>query len=109
MLLLYKDKILKELIEKYTKRDKSLESIVLYGSVARDDYTANSDIDILLITLDIQHTKEIFSQFRSELYSTTGITITAIYSNYQNFLTSIEPLYNNIRKEGKTLWKRKRI
>ena len=100
MLLLFKDKIIKDLIEKYTKRDKSLESIVLYGSVARDDYTANSDIDILLITLDIKQTKEVFSQFRSELYSTTGVTITAIYSNYQNFLTSIEPLYKNIRKEG---------
>ena len=108
MLILYKDKVLQKISTEYPKIDKNLIKIIVFGSVARDEYTPLSDIDLLLITADKQKTKELFSNFREKLFAEFSIPITAIYVTPDEFSSSIEPLYATIRKEGKTIWKRKK-
>ena len=107
MLLLYKDKILKEISEKFPKTDNNLVEIMLFGSVARDDFGPLSDVDLLLITGNKQTTRKLFSRFREKIYAETGVVIPAIYITPKEFENAIDPLYKTIRKEGKILWKRK--
>ena len=79
MLLLYKNEILPEISMKYSKIDDNLVEIVVFGSVARDEYTSTSDIGLLFITTDKQKTRKLFSSFRENLFTEYGILITAIY------------------------------
>ncbi len=93
---------------KYSKIDDNLVEIVVFGSVARDEYTPTSDIDLLFITTDKQKTRKLFSSFREKLFTEYGILITAIYVTPIEYANSIEPLYATIKKEGRVIWKRKR-
>ncbi len=87
-----------------------LRAMVLYGSVARGDDTENSDIDILLVfenkgfkglseikaTLDIQ--TQILFQWQEIL--------SILPTTQKLFSTQNSPLYLNIKKEGKVIWKK---
>ncbi len=106
MLLLYKDEIIQKIYEGYPRIDDNLVELIVYGSVARGDYTPNSDIDLLLITKDKRKTKELFSDFRANLFAKFGILISAIYVSQDDFYFSFNPLYETIKKEGITVWKR---
>ncbi|MEQ9715412.1 MAG: nucleotidyltransferase domain-containing protein [Candidatus Asgardarchaeum sp.] len=108
MLLLYKDKVLQKILKEYTKIDENLIKIIIFGSVARDEYTPLSDIDLLIITDNKKKTRELFSDFREKLFAEYGVPITAIYVTLDEFNSSIEPLYATIKKEGKVIWRRKR-
>lgn len=107
LLLLYKDKILKEISQEFPKIDNDLIEIILFGSVARDDFSPLSDVDLLLITEKKQTTRKLFSCFREKIYAETGVVIPAIYVTPKEFENAIDPLYETIKKEGKILWKRK--
>jgi len=109
LLLLFKDRILKEIKEKLPLTDKNLVKIILYGSVARDEYTPHSDIDLLLISKNKALTQKIFSDMRAKIYAETGVLITAIIVSGEEFEKSASLLIKKIKKEGKTLWKRKKI
>ncbi len=105
LLLLYRDEILKKISSEFPKIDRDLVEIILYGSVARDDFTPLSDIDILILTNNKQKTEELFSDFKFQIYLETCIVISTKYLTPAEFEISIEPLYKTIRKEGKSLWK----
>lgn len=107
MLLLYKDKILKEISDDFPKTDNDLIEIILFGSVARDDFSPLSDVDLLLITENIQKTRKLFSDFREKIYAETGVVIPALYSTPKEFENAIEPLYETIKEEGKIIWERR--
>jgi predicted nucleotidyltransferase len=107
LLLLYKDKILKEISEEFPKTDNDLTEIIIFGSVARDDFSPLSDIDLLMITENKKKTRKLFSGFRENIYAETGVVIPAIYITSKEFDNAIDPLYQTIKQEGKTLWKRR--
>ncbi|MHA1266549.1 MAG: nucleotidyltransferase domain-containing protein [Candidatus Helarchaeota archaeon] len=108
MLLLYKDKILKEIGEEFPKLDIDLVEILVFGSVARDDFTPLSDIDILMITNNQKRTKEKFTRFIEQIYLETSIVVSPKYLTPIEFQNTIDPFYKIIKIEGKRLWKRKR-
>lgn len=86
-----------------------LYSIILYGSVARGEDMAESDIDIALLmkeSLD-DDTKENFLRWNAsmdmkynKIFSIIDIE-KSIFDRWGN----IYPLYQNIKNEGIVLWK----
>lgn len=82
--------------------------IILYGSVARDDFTPYSDVDLLIITNNQQNTKKLFTQFANEIYDEKYVVLSSIFVSPSEFQNGIEPLYRNIKSEGIILWKRKK-
>ncbi len=107
MLILNKDKVLKELVEEYPKRDDSLQAIILYGSVKKGNYTPSSDVDVLLLTREKKTTKELFADFKLEILSKYFVVINALYMENSEFKNSIEPIVDTIKKEGVIIWKRR--
>lgn len=79
-----------------------IERIILFGSVAREDDTKNSDIDVLILTSDKNKKikKDVYSKASDILLETmedisVKINTLAHYQKYKNM-----PFYSNIRKEG---------
>lgn len=106
MLILYKDRIIQRLKSEYPLTDPNLIQMILFGSVARDDFSPNSDMDLLLITKNKNQTKEIFSEFRGELLAEYAVIILALYATEEECNDAIEPIYSVIKKEGIPLWKK---
>ena len=88
---------------------EKLQSVVLYGSVARGDDGPESDVDIALFVREPM-TRELIQQVNSYM--------TDINWNYDRFLSVIDidqskyerwigvlPFYQNIEKDGIVLWK----
>ena len=85
-----------------------LDKIVLYGSYARGEQSAESDVDIALILKsqdDEKHEKMIDIVVEYEL--DLGVTLSVVpieYGQYMEWKDSL-PFYKNIEKEGIVLWK----
>ena len=86
---------------------KRIETVVLYGSVARADDTPESDIYIAVIVHG--YTKEMHDEMLDflvdlELEFDKVISVLLIdYDDYQEW-KDVMPFYKNVRKEGITLW-----
>jgi len=80
MLLVYKDEIIKQIVQDYVNTDENLLAVILYGSVARGDFKLDSDIDLLLITKNVKKTRKLFSDFREEVFMKTNVIISAVYA-----------------------------
>ena len=72
----------------------SIHDAILYGSYARGDFTAESDIDILL-TADLTQ-EQIASQRRAVSGVSVHVVPLAQFRRYADFL----PFYQNVLKEG---------
>lgn len=86
-----------------------LDSIVLYGSYARNEATVDSDIDIAVILYDDsdpnKHDSLIDITLDYEL--NLGITLSVVtvdFNQYKDWKNSL-PFFKNIEKEGIVLWK----
>lgn len=84
-------------------------SIILYGSVARNDNTDDSDIDIAIIVKNEMDnsTKERFIRWSAELdlrYDRIFSIIDIQEENMEKW-GSILPFYQNVQKEGIILWR----
>ena len=84
-------------------------SIILYGSVARNDNTDDSDIDIAIIVKNEMDnsTKERFIRWSAELdlrYDRVFSIIDIQKENMEKW-GSILPFYQNVQKEGIILWR----
>lgn len=85
---------------------QSLDSIILYGSYARGDYTELSDVDVMiLVTLsekEIKKTTEQVVDFAFDLFMEYGLDIVPIVKNVEHFTYWADnlPFYRNIREEG---------
>lgn len=102
-----KNKILSEFKSK-TKSimGNSLKQIILYGSYARGDYKANSDMDIMILT---ELTDDQIVQIEDELFDVAydieleyGVPISVNIKNeehFRNWVNSL-PYYSNIEREG---------
>lgn len=109
MLLLNKEKIINDLIEKYPDIDDNLEKMILFGSVAKEQYNPNSDVDLLLITKDIKKSRKSLTDFKMKILLKYSVLVNSIYSIPNEFESEKEPIYNTIKKEGKVLWEKKKI
>lgn len=83
-----------------------LKTVILYGSCARGDFQADSDIDILLL---LNVPKENLAMERKKLFSITDkldleyevvlAPVLQSYEVYQNYL-AVSAYYQNVQREG---------
>lgn len=94
--------ILKKKVERNFR--EQIESIILFGSVARNEYSINSDIDVLVITQDDKPelAKEIIGiGFEELLNNGWYVSAKVIDKKRFTYLLSLEtPFIKNILKEG---------
>ncbi len=84
----------------------SLKDVILYGSYARGDYNAESDVDVMIIA-DIEETEIMrhvyaISEYLGALLIDYDIVISPVvesYSRYQEYKDVI-PFLKNVQKEG---------
>ncbi len=107
---------IKNIIEEYTSEvtkllGKHLKQIILYGSYARGDFNADSDIDIMILT---DFTDKEIVEYRSKVIEIAydieydndfEITISPLLKNIDKFNYWLEalPFYMNVQKEGVVL------
>jgi uncharacterized protein len=101
------DKLKKTL--KYLKQElitiynKDLASVILYGSQARNDFTDNSDIDILILlnneTKPIEEIRKINS-ILSNISLKFNWLISCVFMSKKRYKKEKSPLVLNIKKEG---------
>jgi len=102
------EKALKDFLNRVTKElGESINSIVLYGSVARKEATKGSDIDILIIS----KMKEKIAEKASDMSYDVDLKYTAATSLVYLTPKEIEhrirvgsPFIENILKEGRVLY-----
>lgn len=84
----------------------SLDSVIVYGSYARGDYSELSDIDImLLVSLGEEEIKKISDQISDlafDFMMKYGVGISPIITNIDHFNYWVDnlPFYRNVRDEG---------
>ena len=89
--------------------DQNVSQIILYGSVARREETAESDIDIAII-LDVAQAsaiRERFIEWNSEMdmkYNRV-FSIVDIEKSQMDKWGNVLQFYKNIKEEGVVLWK----
>lgn len=83
-----------------------LWSVILFGSQARGDATAASDIDVLIVLQDpVNASAELnrTSQFIAQLCLDHNLLISRLFIPRSRFETENSPLLRNIRQEGRVL------
>ncbi|MCX6218741.1 nucleotidyltransferase domain-containing protein [Spirosoma sp.] len=84
-----------------------LAQVVLYGSYARGDFHAESDVDYLVVLNDdeVKAGKEIwfFGETASELIDKFDIHVSFKPASLNKYLFSDLLFYKNVRREGKRL------
>jgi len=83
-----------------------LAGLVLFGSQARGDALADSDIDVMVV-LDgpvspLEEARRI-SRFRGDLCLRHSVVITCVYTSAEEAQAADSPLLQNIRAEGVTV------
>lgn len=87
-----------------------LQSVILYGSYARGDYTKESDVDIMIL---LNLTDEEIKEYRHQLSEYTydfnmdyELDIKPIAKSQEHFLKWVKnyPFYANINQEGVKLF-----
>ncbi|KUO63642.1 hypothetical protein APF79_00095 [bacterium BRH_c32] len=98
----------KTLFNKIKKElSKTTESILLFGSTARNEETAQSDLDICIVyNSDKKRIEEIVSRLRDYLYDEYGVTFAPFYITSREFKKrakhNMSPI-NSIVLEGKLI------
>ena len=89
----------------------NLEKIILYGSYARGDYNASSDIDIMILTnLDNEELEEYKTKIWDYSYdieeeNNFEIKLSPLVKNinYYEARVNVVPFYKNVQMEGVAL------
>ena len=100
-----------DIIQDFAKRVRkmlgnSLDSVIVYGSYARGDYSELSDIDVMiLVTLTEEKIKKIsdeISDMAFEYLMKFGVDISPVITNIDHFNYWVDnlPYYRNVRDEG---------
>ena len=88
--------------------DQYISQIILYGSVARSEETAESDIDIAIIIDGVQVSaiRERFIEWNSEMDMKYNRVFSIVDIEKENMdkWGDVLPFYKNIKKEGVVLW-----
>ena len=83
----------------------SLDSVIVYGSYARGDYSELSDIDIMLLVSLGEEIKKISDQISDlafDFMMKYGVDISPVITNIEHFNYWVDnlPYYRNVRDEG---------
>ena len=84
----------------------SLDSVIVYGSFARGDYSDLSDIDVMLLVSlgeeDIKKISDQISDLAFEFMMKYGVDISPVITNtdHFNYWADNLPYYRNVRDEG---------
>ena len=84
----------------------TLDSVIVYGSYAREDYSELSDVDVMiLVTLSEEKIKKIsdeISDMAFEYLMRFGVDISPVITNIDHFNYWVDnlPYYRNVRDEG---------
>lgn len=100
----------KDILQEFKKRLKmiykdSLKEVILFGSMARGEFTEESDIDVLIVLDNITNYGDEFNKIFwiervVEKKHDDKIIISSILTTQNDYNTGLEPLYLNVRKEG---------
>jgi len=86
----------------------SPDQIVLFGSYARGDNTAGSDIDLLIVKKGLKNGREISaSVYKAFFKNDIGVPVdilTVDYNRYIALSNEIGYVYMTIKKEGKVIY-----
>lgn len=103
---LMKEDLIKGLLDIFSG---DIEAIILYGSVARNESTPESDIDIAVIVKremdDKKRERFIGWATEMDLRYDRVFSIVDIQQKNMKKWGSVLPFYQNIQKEGVVLWK----
>lgn len=83
-------------------------SVVLYGSVAKNTDTDESDIDIAVLLIEDdkeKHEKMIDLNIDLELECGRVLSLLTIDRDEYNKWNMVSPFYKNVREQGVVLWK----
>ena len=83
----------------------SLDSVIVYGSYARGDYSEFSDIDVMLLVSleeEIKRISDQVSDLAFDFMMKYGVDISPIITNtdHFNYWADNLPYYRNVRDEG---------
>lgn len=101
------DKYIYKLHEIYGSK---MKAVILYGSYARGDYTAESDIDImLLVDMPAKEISKLFAKTSDMTYDfnfDNNTDISLIVKDINQFYkwVMVHPFYQNVHKEGVVLY-----
>ncbi len=106
---------LQSLVEQYVLNLKEiygehLKRVILYGSLARGDFRADSDIDIMILLnlsdLDIKEYRHQLSGMTFDFNLDHDVDIKPIAKSEQHFMEWLEnyPFYANVNRDGVILY-----
>lgn len=105
------NELLNEYVEGIKKiYGKHLKQVILYGSYARGDYNADSDIDIMILLdisdLEIRDYGHQLSDMTYDFNYDNDTLIMPIAKNETHFNKWLKayPFYNNVKKDGVELY-----
>ena len=84
----------------------SLDSVIVYGSYARGDYSELSDVDVMLLVSlgeeDIKKISDQISDLAFDFMMKYGVDISPVITNtdHFNYWADNLPFYRNVRDEG---------
>ncbi|MBC5797569.1 nucleotidyltransferase domain-containing protein [Anabaena aphanizomenioides LEGE 00250] len=81
----------------------NLDKVILFGSRARGDHHADSDLDILIVLKEpFNYSQEVekTSIFISELSLEFDLVISRVFAETKDFNSKNTPFFMNVRKEG---------
>lgn len=87
-----------------------LQSVILYGSYARGDFTKESDVDIMILLNltdeEIKEYRHLLSEHTYDFYMTYDLDIKPIAKSKEHFMKWVDnyPFYANINREGVKLF-----
>jgi len=96
-------RILAELTDACRKAPPSTVKVILFGSVARNDFDVDSDIDIMVVSTDIKEAKSFFGEIADELFLKYFVPISIVYVKPER-LKFGDWFIQNVLREGKILW-----
>ena len=83
-----------------------LETVVVFGSYARNDFDAESDLDIMVRILcpaeQLEEYECFFARLASRLSLQYDVTVAVVLKDSRTFSTfkSVLPFYQNVEREG---------
>ncbi len=99
--------IINELVEKVSPIfGDRLKKVILYGSYARGDYDAESDVDVMFLVdkqeEELRQDVKKVIKLETEIGLQYDVFIAPLLQSYEKFLKylSVMPFYQNIEKEG---------
>jgi predicted nucleotidyltransferase len=88
-----------------------ISRVILFGSVARGDYSPESDIDLLIVTANGENNlKDQISMASFDIILETEVILSPLVMDEETFewhKKYRDPLYNQIQKDGIDLWMNK--